>query len=188
MTTFSAQVAAGTADSHESTAGVISRGDTIVNLGQADTYGAFYFPGVTIPQGAAINAASLAVVIGSADYDSPNVNIHLEDSDNAGTLGTADYDISTRTRTTAYGTWSGTNIGAGATNTADFAAAVQEVVDRAGWASGNAMVVIWHGQTGTSIRVDSYDGSAANAATLNIEYSGGLPIKALYYAGLRSEL
>ena len=53
--------------------------------------------------------------------------------------------------------------------TPNFASVVQEVVDRPGWASGNAMVVII---TGSGKRVaEAYEGDVSGAPHLYIEYT-----------------
>jgi hypothetical protein len=54
---------------------------------------------------------------------------------------------------------------------------IQEIVDRAGWNSGQDMVTIFKGDdAGTLLRIAAYDGGTGNYATLNIDYtepSGG---------------
>jgi hypothetical protein len=48
---------------------------------------------------------------------------------------------------------------------------IQEIVDRPGWSSDNAMVLII---TGTGERVaESYDGNSSGAPLLHVEYKPG---------------
>src|SRR5690606_32668137 len=61
-----------------------------------------------------------------------------------------------------------------------FAAALQEVIDRPGWSSGNAIMVIIVGRTtpNAMFRCVAYEGSSSAAASLHVEYtepSGGDP-------------
>jgi hypothetical protein len=52
--------------------------------------------------------------------------------------------------------------------TPNLAAVIQQIVDRAGWTSGNALALI---ATGTGKRVaEAYDGVASAAPLLHVEY------------------
>ena len=102
--------------------------------------GMFIKDSVTIPQGSTINSA---VISGYVYYsDDPNLVIYCEDVDDSDDFtGTA--DINSRVRTTASVEWVATDIGKDAyQDSPDFASAVQEVVDRAGFSSGNSIGVI----------------------------------------------
>ncbi len=92
----------------------------------------------------------------------------MQDADNAVTFTTAASDISARALTSTVA-WSGANIGAG-WKTVDVTAAVQAVVNRAGWASGNALAAVINGATGADLSITTWDGTPANAAKLDITY------------------
>lgn len=176
MTIFSTTVAASADDARENS-GVMGLTSSTMNLGGAPVNFGFRFLNVTVPQGATINAGTkMTVDVPSTSADSPNgCGVMLEDADNAAAFTSTNNDITNRTKTSAA-TWSGTDIGAGAKDTPDLAAQVQTVVNRAGWASGNAMVVIVDGVQGSDLTVTAYDGTPASAATLTINYtsaSGG---------------
>lgn len=137
---------------------------------------ALRFTGVTIPQGATINSAK--ITFRSTDTKSGlNIVMKIEgvDEDN-----TAEFTISpentakNRTHTTANAGWnisgqtSGTDI-----DTSNIGSIVQEIVDRAGWASGNAMG-FWISDNGSSsgdyIDVHEYGTSTTLCALLTIDY------------------
>lgn len=115
----------------------------------------FRFPSVTIAQGATILNAKLyfdqlANYTGTGTI--ANVTLYGQNVDNAAQFTTTTSDISSRARTSAFVTamdadqtpWQ-------VPNGTDVAAIVQEIVNRAGWASGNAMAMLFIG-TGTSLR------------------------------------
>jgi hypothetical protein len=104
----------------------------------------------------------------------PNYTIYAEDADSAVTFSnTAPDKVTTRTKTTASVTWptvSAWSVADAAHNTPDISSVIQEVVDRAGWASGNDLVIIVNGDAGALRRAWSFDG-AGTAAALHVECS-----------------
>lgn len=132
---------------------------------------AFRFNNVTIPQGSTITAADFQgyVVSGSSRND-PHVTVHAEDIDDSPALGTANGNITDRTLTTASVTWDETDLSAGYNSAPDMTAVIQEVVNRAGWASGNSITIIltW---VADEIRLRSYDGNSAQGAKLDVTYN-----------------
>lgn len=116
------------------------------NLGDYKEGGGMRFTNVTVPQGSVITSAYLRFYIpafGINQTVSPvNNMIRGEDSDNASTFSTmADFDA--RPITTAQIDWS--NMPGWYENTwtdsPDISTIVQEIVNRAGWVSGNSMVI-----------------------------------------------
>jgi PKD repeat protein len=128
------------------------------------------FQNVNIPQGASITSAWLEFATDEAGSDPTTVYIRAQNSDNAATFSTANYNISSRPTTLASVPWS---IGGWSTigklrTTPDLANVVQEVVDRASWQENNSMVFLI---TGSGTRtVEAYDGSTAQAPLLHVEY------------------
>lgn len=171
MTTLNLQTGASSDDARENGGTMGLTATTLLISGPGHILG-FRWTGVTIPQGTTLTSATLSFyVTGTAD-DTPNgVAVAAQAADNAGTFTTATNDISGRSLTSTV-TWSGSNIGAG-WQTIDVTTPIQAVINRAGWVSGNALVVIVTGVTGASIRVDAYDGTPANAAKLDIVYTSG---------------
>ncbi len=132
--------------------GIVSISDPSIDL-QDDRIAGFRFDGVEIPQGAKIASAwvqfTSAIFIVGGGTEAAVVDIQGEDADDAAAFTTGAADISRRTRTTATVEWSlpessgasAWTIGCRGPNqrTPDLATIVQKIVDRAGWASGNAM-------------------------------------------------
>lgn len=99
--------------------------------------------GVDIPQGATILSAFLELVASSNSINEPaNLILYGEDADNAAGF-TNKANFQARTRTSAYVPWS--NVPTWATGqvyqTPDITTLIQEIVNRAGWASGNDLVI-----------------------------------------------
>jgi len=137
---------------------------------------------ITVAQGATISSATLELR-GNASYNAaPNVvkfYVSAEASDNAPALVTTNGDLrsSVRPRTTATTVWLQTSVTGGTWHSVDVTAVVQEIVNRAGWASGNAIVFLidTHEDTtqGEWQDYDSYDTASANAPKLSITTAGG---------------
>lgn len=132
-------------------------------------------PNVTVPQGATISAASFDFV---ATAKSTPGTIYISGFDEDNSAQVADVtDYFTRAETTATeGLTFGSLTAGGSFTTGDFKGVVQEIVDRAGWASGNAMQFRLYqssafGPIGASIA--SYDHATYTEPTLNITYTAG---------------
>lgn len=130
------------------------------------------FQTVAVPQGDTIDVANIQVNVFATTMDDPNVDILAEDVDDAVDFA-ATADVTDRVRTTASVAWVATGIGDGFKTSPDFNSVVQEVVDRASWASGNDMVIFLDGKADANFffRERSYDDDPANAAKLHIEYT-----------------
>jgi len=138
------------------------------------------FTSITIPKGSTITAAYFTIRCDSARSGTTvNTKIHGEDADNPGQF--SDYsDYSGRARTTAVVNWDDIPAWTLDTdyNSPEIKTIIQEIIDRAGWSSGNALVIFWddhddrstHG-SGCSRRGYAYDGSATYAPKLHIEYT-----------------
>jgi hypothetical protein len=142
--------------------------------------GGMRFTNVTIPQGASITAAYLTL---RSRYTTSvtvvNSRIKGEAADNAATFST-EADFNGRARTTASVDWD--NIPAW-TNGVDYNSPgiktiIQEIVNRSGWASGNALVIFWDDFDDRSTHANDacrlakcYAQGAATAPKLHIEYT-----------------
>lgn len=171
MTTFSAYVAASSDDAYQS-------GSTVtINGGYPNTNGStvwvgFRFTNVTIPAGSTINSAYINLSILAAD--DPDVDIYGNDVDDAATFTTASNDISSRALTTAKVNWTATNIGAySRKDSPDIKTIVQEIIDRAGWSSGNAIAILFDSLSSNYINFKAYDSGegATQYAKLTIDYT-----------------
>lgn len=138
------------------------------------------FQNVTLPAGATVNAAIIRFT--AEENDSGSISgsliIYCEDEDDAATFSSSSNNISGRTTTTASTSWGNPTswIKNQTYDTPDFSQAVQEVVDRGGWASGQAMAIIIdvNGTTGDR-DAWSYNGSPGGAAELRVTYTEALP-------------
>lgn len=174
MTTeITVQVAASTDDGMQRPTTPELTGTNVRVLGAADVCG-FRWDGVTVPQGSTIDYAYFQPYCHDTFRDTGVFTINGEDADDAATFTTANNNISGRTATTATVAVNVTNLitgSAGFYTLADVKTIVQEIVDRAGWASGNAIVMRWYGITSGDFNVRAYDNSASEGAKLVIGYT-----------------
>ncbi len=105
-----------------------------------------------------------------------DVDLYCQATDNAAAFTTTDNDISNRTSTSAVVTWNPDpiDIGTGDQNGPSLVSPIQEVINRAGWSSGNGLALIMiqtPATSGTDWRVRHYDGSTTECPRLHIEYT-----------------
>lgn len=102
----------------------------------------FYFPNVTIPAGSVITSASVRYYMNGYSADYKFFNLYFEDADNPSAI-ISQLDCDSRTKTTAYGLKYVTSSGGYGSKTLNVPIEIiQEVIDRVGWSSGNAMNLI----------------------------------------------
>ncbi len=136
------------------------------------------FQNIVIPQGTTILSASIQFTTDEVDTGSTSVTIRGEDSDNASVFSSTNSDISNRTLTSASIAWNSipawNTAGESGANqqSADITSIVQEIINRGGWNSGNAMSFIING-TGERT-AESYNGSSTDAAVLSITINSTL--------------
>jgi len=185
MVEFTAQVSANTDDGQESgdttwlVNGQDSDGARVGNAG-ADYDMGMRFTNVTIPVGATITSAVVEVFMKwQAGGDDIITLFRGCDEDNAATFGTTDRP-SQRASTTAV-------VNRTYTDAADWSDeswlslddctdVVQEIIDRAGWASGNAMAFVFENNGSASTnrwQFHDYNYGSTNAAKITINYTTG---------------
>jgi hypothetical protein len=130
------------------------------------------FVGVGIPAGAQITNAYVQFTSDRADSGATSLTIRGQDADNAAGFTSSGFNVSSRARTGAFASWlppAWTSGQAGAAQrTPDLSSLVQEIVDRPGWNSGQALALI---VTGSGRRVArSYNGGASSAPLLHVEW------------------
>lgn len=176
MTTFTKRIGADTDDGFKSNFGGGSYYTNFINLGYYASddarIGVFRFNNVTIPGTATINSAKLTLYRASSLTGTYNHIIRGVDEDDTASFSS---DPTGRPTTSASANWSFTNWTAGTTkDTSDFASVIQEIIDRAGWASGNDLGIFIYsaitGDTG-SYEVRDYSESTTLCALLTIEYT-----------------
>lgn len=138
----------------------------------------FRFTSVTIPKNSTISAATLTVYASVSGSGTVVNNIYGEAADNSAVI-TVDDTIGSRSfGTVGANSWNMSNPAAGGDPiiSSDIADVIQQVVNRSGWASGNALllrvVTASIGAKGSSRTIRTLDnGSTPKAAVLSITYS-----------------
>jgi hypothetical protein len=180
-TIFDRTVAASADDAEEGPTAV-SRSSTDLEMvldGTVSQVVGIRFLSLTIPRGAAILSAYVQFTTDETKSTAAQITIAGQASDNAPTFTTVAASISSRPRTTATVAWSPvpwTIVNEAGLNqrTPNLASIVQEIVNRPGWVSGNAMVFVI---TGTGCRTASaYDRGPTVAAKLTVNYQTAPPI------------
>lgn len=144
--------------------------------------GGVRFLNVGVPQGATINTATLTLNIESTSGFAPSMTATGDNLDNAPAWSDTSRPQSGFTDTTAGTTNS--SLPTSGTFTLDIKACVQDIADRAGWSSGNAMRfrIEMVDDYATWILSD-FDISHSNEAILDIDYTAaaaGEPLSAFY--------
>jgi len=138
---------------------------------------------ISIPQGATISSAYIEFdprsQTGSTGAGSPTIVFRGQAADNAAAFTTGASNISSRTKTTASASWSpGTWTVGTLYQTGDLSAVIQEIVNRPGWSSGNSLAIITDSGVANNFRrANSWNGNAATAPRLVVNYSCNAPLK-----------
>ena len=175
LKTLDLQVAASLDDSHEleGTGGQFPTATGVRIYAYPDStsrrHGGFRFVSASLPpKGSTIIAAYLEVYIDS-DYDNVKADFHFEKASSPNAFTTDDYDITSRSRTTASALWDATSMGAGWKQSPSLVAPLQEIVDTY---DATALVVLGvpYSDVTRYFRVYSYDYDSAYSAKLHIEW------------------
>jgi len=129
------------------------------------------FTNIAIPRNANILNAYVEFEVAATGSASTSVTIRGQAADNASAFSSTKNNISNRSLTTAQVAWN--NIPAWSAlnvkwQTPNLSAIIQQVVNRSGWASGNAIAIIINGSGQRT--AESYDGEAPAAPKLVITY------------------
>ena len=170
----------GSDDAEESSSGSVSLTSTDLELirDANNQVVGLRFAGVNVPQGAQIVSADIQFKVDETTSEATTLVFQAQAADNASTFTTASQNISSRARSTASVSWNppAWNVideGGPGERTPELSSVVQEIVNRAGWSSGNAMVFII---TGSGKRVArAYEEDPLRAPVLHIAYSVTVP-------------
>jgi PKD repeat protein len=175
--TLSRAVAASADDAEESASGSVTLTSSDLELvydSSNQTVG-IRFTNVTVPKNATITGAYVQFEVDEATTGATSLTVAGQAADDPVTfVNTQKRNISSRPRTAASvgwlpPPWQTVQVAGKDQRTPDLSAIVQEIVDRAGWASGNAMVIV---VTGTGVRTaESFNGT--RAPVLQITYTTG---------------
>lgn len=189
MTVFTQRLAAAANDAIERSDGTNFTTDPVAALGAGLVYGrsgaggspfwysGFLFSNVTIDQGETISAAKISFTAKSNFSMTAGITVavYANAVDSAANF-TSDADVASRALSTATVNWSAPNTGTTdvAVDTVDFASVVQEMVDRAGWASGNSIMILFRetaGTAGESADYYFYEDSTTKCAEISITHT-----------------
>ncbi len=177
-TVLDLRIASGADDVEESATGSVYTNSTDLELvfdGSNQTVG-LRFANVAIPKGATITSAYIQFQADEAQSELTNLTLQGEAADHAPAFTSANLGVSGRARTAASVAWSPAawnTVGEAGLNqrTSELKTVIQELVNRAGWVSGNALAILI---SGTGHRTaESYEGVPAAAPLLHVEFSGG---------------
>ena len=175
-TTLRLPVVATSDDAEELSGGAVRLDDGLLELnaknGVAQTVG-LRFRNVAAPPGAKIENAYLEVKGGTFDRGAVTLEVRGEAADDATTYSSANFDLSRRAETSAAVPWSPGGWLRGRTyRTGNLAPVVQEIIDRSGWRSGNALALTVAGVGGSAERtMIAYGGRTGYRPVLVIVFS-----------------
>lgn len=179
--TISSTIGSGSDDAEEDKKGTMTLGDTDIELVKLDNRSGnqrigLRFGGLTIPQGANITSAYIQFTASGTTNTGGTINITAQNADNASTFTSNRNDVKNRSSVASSVSWSPSNwntVGERGSNqqTPDISSVIQDVVDRPGWNSGNALAIMISG-SGTKVSA-SYENGTYQAAELIVEFDGG---------------
>jgi type IV pilus assembly protein PilY1 len=163
------------ADDAFENAGTVTLTDIAPDTNAATKWFGVRFPSVPIPKGSTINSAILSVLPSNSSNDEPKHTFYGEAADDAAQFAATSNNISGRTRTSASVLWDNANLGAdGSTffSPPDLKTIVQEIVNRSGWVSGNALSLLWNGNADTTrdLAIITFD-SGPNKEVLTVDFT-----------------
>lgn len=137
------------------------------------------FTNVTIPRGATITVSYMTIIARRVFSGTVvRTNIVAEDADDAAAIAD-ETDWHNRVLTTAVGAWddiASWDTEGESKQSADFKNVIQEVIERPGWISGNAIQLFWLNDgsdfgAGIVRSARSYNHAATDAPKLHVEYT-----------------
>ena len=133
------------------------------------------FDPVTIPSGSTINTAYIEMYANYSAEQDGYFSFFGNDVDDSADFVT-EADIYTRARTTASVAVAEENLPIGYFgSTKELKAIVQEIIDRPGWNTGQAMGFLLIGDTGTDKKLRVYGDLGADAPKISIDYTAPTP-------------
>ena len=133
------------------------------------------FPGVAIPPGATITTAYVEFLSSNTTSETfTDLRVVGDDSDNALAFTTTAFNMTNRVKTSATVPWyiSPNWVSGVRYKSPDLRTIIQEIVDRPGWASGNAVALMFESMDPAGgCKASALDGfPASDAARIHIEY------------------
>jgi hypothetical protein len=180
LVTIEVPVAASSDDAEEDALGAVTLNSSDLELVQDSTLQTvgLRFTSVAVPKGSAIPVAAIQFQTDEVNSGATTLLIQGQAIDNAPTFTTATANVSSRARTSASVLWTPppwSIVGETGANqqTVDISPVIQELVNRPGWSSGNAIAILI---TGSGKRVaTAFNGSPAGAPRLRVQHGGASP-------------
>jgi len=163
--------------------GIIYRGYSDLIIRKHPNYSNGYesgilFRDVAVPKNAEILEATLLASIGKSQFNTGNltVNLALENSGNASTIGTNRFNISNRSKLSPAVTWKDFSTSTGdSVESPSLKDMAQSIVNRADWAEDNNMMLMLEAGSPSGQRsLKSYNNSQANAPALKIKFRSNI--------------
>ncbi|MCC6219748.1 MAG: metallophosphoesterase family protein [Deltaproteobacteria bacterium] len=134
------------------------------------------FAGLNIPRDAEIRNAYIQFTVDELDSSASSLIFQSENADNALTFSETAGNISSRPRSQQSASWSPaswTPIGAAQAEqrSPNLSTIIQEITNRPGWLSGNAIVILVTGSGSAKRTAIAYDGISTSSPLLHVEYS-----------------
>jgi hypothetical protein len=137
------------------------------------------FQNITVPQGSSVENAYIQFTADNTNSEATNITIYGQDIGTAPAFQNAQYDVSSRDRTSTTVNWTpnpwNTPGERGVDQrTSDISSIIEAIVGRGDWVSGNDLVIIMDGTTGER-EAESYEGANGHsdltlAPMLHLEY------------------
>lgn len=175
--TLTSQVSASVDDANQD-GSTLNLNSTTLWLGNAasttSSYTVFRFNNLNIPRGAAISSARLQLYATQTAWIGLNMTLAAEANGNSALFSTTNLPSQRLPTTSQVNHTSNTQWQANTWYTLDeIGPIIQEVINRTDWQSGNSLSIIVRGSGSAWGRkfINSFDGSAANAPRLTINYA-----------------
>jgi hypothetical protein len=132
------------------------------------------FQSVTVARGSVVNRATLEIYCpdGTGSFDDFSAAVYGHASDNSPAFASGVNGINVRTKTAAFSTIYRPNWGGPGWRYIDVTAMVQEIVDRPGWVSGNALSILLMGGgafPAGEFQIEAWDNVGTNHPRLTID-------------------
>lgn len=175
--TFESRISGSANDAEEGPLGTMNLNETVLDLGGLYSRVGLRFTGVDIPKNAGITRAYIEFTVAGSDSSNTTLTIEAQAADNPVEFTTSAMDIRNRvTYATAVDwyvnyAWQTEDAVHHSTELKDM---VQKIVNRSGWAAGNAMVFVITGNESIFRRAKSWDLDPNKAPKLHIEYTANI--------------
>jgi hypothetical protein len=178
------QVAAGVDDAHEDDAVTFTVGAAALKVDASTVATSRFntglrFDNIAVAKDLKIQNAHLVVYVTSTGSDDARFTVSAHDVDDAANFSdTADVTGRLASKTTATAAIAEDSVGVGWYVIPGLTAIVQEIVNRALWLSGQAIVMLLEGESDAAkvFSIRSYEGTAAQAAKLTISAGADDPL------------